>query len=227
MKTRLRIQYLCVLSVIFLVSQHVNAQSRGGANSGSIRGLEGGLGIQSATIKSDIAELNNLSWVAEGGRILFVSGNSTLMTKCGLGFYYSASNVPQTIDLFYSELSVNFYPLSLTTARSIRINPYLVAGAFYNLYKFGGTYLGENTEPRNFSIADENYLAKINQINVHLGAGIEYRLIDERQFLNLFAEGTCAAPILSGTQVAAFEQTTTAKNVQAHVGVRFGLTRYR
>jgi hypothetical protein len=213
--------------VICLVSHHGNAQSRSGANSSSIRGLEGGFGIHSATIKSDIAELNNLSWMAEGGRILFVSGNSTLMTKCGVGFYYSASNVPQTIDLFYSELSVNFYPISLMTARSIRINPYLVAGAFYNLYKFGGTYLGENAEPRNFSTVDESYLARMNQINLHLGAGIEYRLIDERQFLNLFAEGTWAAPILSGTQAAAFEQTTTAKNVQAHIGVRFGLTRYR
>ena len=226
MNTLLRIQYLCIAIAMGLLSQAAHAQIRG-AMSGSVRGLEGGLGLQSATIKSNIEELNNLSWVAEGGKILFVSGNQTLMTRCGLGFYYSASNVPQTIDLFYSEVSANFYPLGLLRSGTMRINPYLVAGAFYNVYKFGGTYLAENAEPRNLSIADESYLAKINQINFHVGAGLEYRLIDEIQFLTLFAEGTWAAPVLSKASLPTFEETSTTKNIQAHIGVRFGVTRYR
>jgi hypothetical protein len=227
MKTLLRIQYLCICVVICLFTQTTNAQVRSKSSPGFVKGLEGGLGIQSATIKSSIAELNDLSWVAEGGKILFVSGNQTLMTKCGLGFYYSASSVPQTIDLFYGELSANFYPVRLLTSREMRINPYVIAGAFYNQYKFGGTHLAENTEPRNLSVVDESYMAKINQVNVQFGAGLEYRLLYEKQFLHVFAEGALAGALLSKASEAAFEQTSTSKHFQTHIGVRFGFIRYR
>ncbi len=227
METRLRIQLICMSLLICTLSLPVEAQIRSRAGDGFLKGLEGGFGIHSATIKSDIGELNDVNWVAEGGKILFVSGNRTIMTKGGLGFYYSASNVPQTIDLFYGELGFNFYPLSLLSPASVRINPYIVGGAFYNLYKFGGTYLPGNSEPRNFSTIDDTYLAKIKQINAHLGAGIEYRLIDEKEFLHVFVEGSWAAPLLANSTVTAFEQTSTARYFQTHIGVRFGLIKNR
>lgn len=200
---------------------------RGNGGEKFIRGLEVGLGIHSAKIQSNIPELNALNWIAEGGKVVIISGGRTIQTTCGIGFYYSAASVPQTVDLFYSELGVNFYPLSLTSPDTWRISPYVTGGAFYNLYKFGGTYLNNTSEPRNQSVVDESYIGRINQLNAYLGGGIEYRFIDDLEFLLVFAEANWARPFLSSTSASAFDGTSTAQNFQGHIGVRFGLARNR
>lgn len=225
METRIQLRLIYLAILLSTIARPLCAQMRAGSGDGFMNGLEGGFGIHSASIRSDIAELAGINWLAEGGKVLFVSGNRTIVTKFGVGFYYSASHVPQTIDLFNGEVGINFYPLGLLSTSKLRINPYLVGGAFYNQYKFGGTYLSGNSEPRNLSTVDDTYMAKINQINAHLGAGLEYRLIHDKEFLHLFAEASWAAPLLSKTSVAAFNQTSTTGNFQTHIGVRFGLIR--
>jgi hypothetical protein len=183
-------------------------------------GFEGTFGVRSFTIKSDVPEVNHLQVVEEGGSAGIVIGNNVFKASARiLGFYYSISSVPRTIDLFESEMVVQYYPLQ-RLLRSSGMKVYVSSGVSMDKIKFYGHYLKQD-EPINYSDIREPYLGKLSQLNASVGIGFEYRLPNV-DFVHLFAEGRYGIPIQSTSSTKAFANTTIKNFTSISVGVSFG-----
>jgi hypothetical protein len=184
-------------------------------------GLEGTFGIKSFNIKSDIPELNKMQVIAEGGSAGIVIGNEVIKINARiLGFYYSTLNVPRTIDLFESEVLLNYYPVKNSLSG---ITMYLTSGVSVDKIKFYGHYLKKD-EQVNYSDIREPYLGGILQVNASVGIGLEYRLPNV-DFVHLFAEGRYGIPLQVASSGKAFENTTVNNFTSFSLGVSFGSKR--
>lgn len=190
-------------------------------------GFEGTFGVRSFTLSSDIAQLDQLNVVQEGGNAGIVYGVAGLRGKLRLaGFYYSSAQTSRTINGFETEGLVNFYPLELGKYTSgSKVQPYILGGATYNNIKFFGHYLNENDKPINYSDPREPKLGAISVVNLSVGAGMEWKLVDDYNFVHLFGELKYGIPVVQNASNAAFANTTVAKYMAVNVGVAFGMFR--
>lgn len=124
------------------------------------KGFETSFGVKSFTIHSNIKPLQNMSVIEEGGRAGALWGNKVLRSRIGAGFYYSACSVPNTVDLFESDASVNFYPFGLFSIHHL-LQPYITGGLSYGIYKFSGAYLDNELASSNLSYGEQRPLGNV------------------------------------------------------------------
>jgi hypothetical protein len=188
-------------------------------------GFEGTYGVRSFTIKSSIPQLSQMPVLEFGGSLGVIVGNDFVRAKVrAAGFYYSASNVPRTVDLFETEALFNFYPLQYFSNHKNSLDVYITGGASLDFVKFYGYYLGIDKKV-NYSVPDEPYLGRLTQINATIGLGIEYQLPLQYDFVHLFAEAKYSTPLQSKADKRAFDQTSILNFTSLSVGVGFGLLR--
>lgn len=187
-------------------------------------GFEANFGVKSTKISSDIAAINNMGVMKEGGSLGFVLGNQIVKTRLqAAGFYYSNSNVKHTVNLVESALLVNFYPLKFINKSKQGLNPYLSSGVEYDVMKFFGHYTTSEVKG-NYSTSAAPYVGKIKSTRGTVGAGIEYRLPQMRDFVHLFAEAKYSWTIDRDASEI-FKNTKTANATSITMGVSFGFAR--
>ena len=116
--------------VLFIVVQisSVNAQGLRNSNYRYV-GFEANFGVKSSKLSSDLAALNNMNLVEEGGSVGLVMGNQLVKGRMQVaGFYYSNSTVKHTVNLVESSLGLNVYPLKFINKSRQAINPYVSGG---------------------------------------------------------------------------------------------------
>ncbi|HTE31520.1 MAG TPA: hypothetical protein VK666_14160 [Chryseolinea sp.] len=227
-KSRIRERGITATAIILIIlamgvySCSVHAQS---LKTVKYMGLEGSFGIRSFKINSNVVQLNGMGVMQEGGSLGMIFGNDLLRAKIrAAGFYYSASGVPRTIDLFESEAILNFYPLQYIRQKQNALDIYLLGGLSMDNIKFYGQYLVADQMRINYSTSSEPYLGKISQINASAGIGLEYQLPMEFDFVHLFMEAKYAARI-SGNNSAHFKETAVKNFAAVSLGVSFGVCR--
>jgi hypothetical protein len=205
-----------LLLLISLVSLNSSAQE---VNE-SYKGFKASFGVHAIALNSNVPQLNGLQTKFDGGSVGVVKGNK--FVRVGLtvaGFYYSTAKVPRTIDLVYSDATVNFYPLAFSK-KDFRIQPYLASGLALSRLKFFGHYLPqEPSKPINYS-APEPYIGKQRTLSTMLQFGLEYRF-PEYEFLTVFTECTLLKTLTSSADEM-FEKTSMQNAASLQVGVAFG-----
>jgi hypothetical protein len=187
-------------------------------------GLEASFGIKSFKLNSDIAAINNLHVIAEGGTAGLTVGSGALKAKIRQGYYYSASNVGKTIDQVRSAAMINFYPMQLLSDSDLSLQPYMTFGVERNILKMYGFY-GPDEQANtnmNYSISEAPYLGKIITVQASVGAGLEFSIKKDGHFVSIFSEvkyGKNVAP-LNSTEL--FKNTTSGNQLTLNVGVGFG-----
>lgn len=190
---------------------------------GVYKGLEGSFGFRKYTINSSINELNQLPVNQEGGRIGLVVGNRIIQTNIELlGYYYSTGNMKGTIDLYENGATFNFYPLALLLDKEIRVAPYLVGGCTYERIKFSGHYLTKDSAPINYSTSKDPFLGSVNQLSTYVGAGVEFKIIHQYDFVHMFSEVKYGVNSSSNTKYNEFKSTSLGSQTLINIGVRFG-----
>ncbi len=226
-KSRIREKGINALMILFLFfgtgiySCTVQAQSLSPVK---YMGFEVSFGVRSFAINSNIAAINKMAVVEEGASLGVIFGNDYLKAKVrAAGFYYSASKVPHTVDLFESEGLLNFYPMKYLLKRKLPLDVYLLGGIGMDNLKFYGNYLTEDPGKINYSTTKEPYLGKLSQINASVGVGFEYQLPMANDFVHLFAEAKYGKPVRSASNNDSFEGTSVINFTSISAGVSFGL----
>lgn len=192
----------------------------------SYRGFVAAFGTRNAAVASDIAPIHGSKVTQSGGQVGFVYGNSVVRSTIGLlGYYSSVGKSTGTTDLYTSNVSVNFYPLSLLSDRNFLIEPYFTGGLDYDRYKFYGFYLQQEPGQLNYSQAEAPYLGKIKQVNATGGLGVQVKLRDQFDFIHIFSELRYGRNLSSKTSDRAFAETALNNARQIVIGVSFGARR--
>jgi hypothetical protein len=184
-------------------------------------GYEISLGTSPYTLKSDIPQLTNLRVSNLGGTVGTVLANQRYKLKANMGMYYSDNSVPYTFDLWTGTMSTNIYLLRLQEVKYRTLEPYIVSGASIKQIKFYGNYLDYTQQ--NFSVSEEQLLAKEVSTQFIIGLGTEFQLeSDDAQFIHFFAEMSLGLPVMIRSSRAAFDNTRPAYPLCISVGLSFG-----
>ena len=206
-----------------MVSQ---AQSFRAGQRNLYQGLIASFGTRSVEVSSDMSKLNGTNLMATGGQVGVTFGNQVLRTKIGiLGYYSSAGTTPGTTDLYESNASVNFYPLALFNGSNCLVQPYFTTGISYDRFKFFGYYINREPGLTNYSQSEAPFLGKIKQVNGTVGMGLELKLRDQFDFINVFSEAKYGYNLSQNASDNAFNNTTLMNQVQVVLGVSFGFIR--
>jgi hypothetical protein len=216
-----------ILLFIVLIFKSVTADAQMYRSDESLyKGFVASFGTRSAILSSDIQKIDQSKITQAGGRIGLVFGNSVVRSRIGLlGYYASTANTAGSVDLYESNATVHFYPLSWITKRSPLVEPYITGGVDYDQYKFYGHYLNQEPGQTNYSQAEAPYLGKIKEVNASIGAGVEVKLKDDYDFIHLFTEVRYGRNLSRKTDDAAFAHTEIARQMQVIIGITFGAHR--
>jgi hypothetical protein len=187
-------------------------------------GLEASFGIKSFKLASDIAAINNLQVIAEGGTVGVTVGSGILKAKIRQGYYYSASHVGKTIDQVRSAGMINFYPMELMNNSNLIFQPYLTAGVERNILKMYGFY-GTDSQggaSQNYSISEAPYLGKIVTLQASIGGGFEFSIKKAGYFVSIFSEAKYGKNITPLASTEFFNNTRSGNQLTLNVGVGFG-----
>lgn len=219
---------LIILTIIIMsIYQKVNAQDKDVWETSifSYSGIEGSLGVKTTQVNSNIPELNNMFMVQEGGNIGAVIGNDfSVFVLRPLGFYSAAGSVGRTINLFAVEAENNTYLIKGIFKKRTRLDIYSSLGLNFHSYKFFGHYIKEDLRPsKDPKPGREPFLGKIESLNISYGLGLEYNLVKNGDFLNMFLTAKSTIPVENFTNSEAFTETYYKKHLDISIGVRFGL----
>lgn len=190
-------------------------------------GFGGSFGIRAQKITSRYPEINSKCLLQEGGSGMGVFGNRILRTKVEAGFYYSSPTFSHTIDLIEISSSINVYPLQIVSKTERRFEPYvsLGIGRSYNAF-YGFYHLKDMTAPVNHSVTTEPYIGKSITTQATLGAGLEFHLENNTNFIHVFAEGKYSGN-LSTKNTTFLSGTSMFKQVVLNIGFIVGKKRYK
>lgn len=217
---------ICVVAALLLVTAFSsNAQSyRKYLKRHTYVGMIGGFGVRSFTVDSDIKQINNLFTSKVGGNLGIIYGTSSVKFPLTVGMYYQSIEEKRTIDLFSVEGGANVSILHLLGFKKAKLDVYTVSTVDFQSYSFMGTYVDLPEGMSRKMIMGEPLLGKVSSINANLGAGIEYRIREDFNFIHLFAEIKKVVP-LTGSSSYAFSNTTVTNNVAVNFGLRIGTLR--
>lgn len=187
-------------------------------------GFEANFGVKSTKLTSDVAAINNMAVMEEGGSLGFVMGNQVVKTRLqAAGFYYSNSSVKHTVNMVESALQLNVYPLKFINKSKQALNPYVSGGVDYSTLKFFGHYNAPDAKI-NYSSSSAPYIGKIVMTRGTVGGGIEWRLSQVRDFVHIFAEARYSWGVTQDADDF-YKNTTVANSTSINVGVSFGFLR--
>ncbi len=181
------------------------------------------VGVASAGLKSDHSAIASMAVAQEGGSFLITAGTPAIRIKAIGGLFYSASKVPQTVDLVRVGSQVEFHPLSCFAKDYVRFSPYIIGGVTRNTHKFYGLY-GSNDQgqPRNNSVSEEPYLGSVTSYETMAGVGLALQLKSVLgQFLHVFVEYKGAFSF-SREASTMYQNTFFEKSRTIDAGVVFG-----
>jgi hypothetical protein len=183
-------------------------------------GFDASYGTQTSTLSSNLTLLDGLPVTMRGASAGLLLGSSFWKAKVNvIGSYHSSSETAYAIDLKKSEAIISIYPQSLLRQGKMnKINFYINGGLSREKYKFFGTYLIDEVTG---ACIVEPATNKLTQWNMTGGAGIDFRLDLQKQFLLFYVEARKSLPML----VSADEdlQNTIQRSVTAlQFGVCFG-----
>jgi hypothetical protein len=222
------IKWMLILSIAFMVElKSCSVHAQGIPYYGRVKsywGFEGSFGTRSFSLRSDIAAIDGMKVIEEGGSAGVIVGVEAVQIKVRGGFYYSSSKVCHTVNLFETEGTINLRPLQLVGPGHRVLEPYAFAGINKSTLKFHGFYNqnGIDNSKVNFSTERAPYLGKILLTSATLGFGIDFRLPERMSFIHLFSEVKYSAPINQESGSPMFGKTTTSDQLALNVGVSFG-----
>lgn len=189
-------------------------------------GLEASFGMKASTISSDVEAIDNMRLAEEGGSIGLVMGNQVVKGRLQVaGFYYSNSSVKHTVNMVESSLQFNVYPLKFINKSKQALNPYVSGGVDYATLKFFGYYNNpESTKKINYSSSSAPFIGKIASTQGTVGAGIEWRLAQVRDFVHLFAEAKYSFSMAQDADEF-YKNTKVSNSTSINIGVSFGWLR--
>ncbi len=188
------------------------------------RGLEVSFGRRSFQSESNFSQINRDIVSVDGGQAGIIFGNKIFRGELGLiGYYSSISNVAGTIDLYTNHATVRFYPMSLGAKSSQRLEPYVNAGFSYDRFKFYGHYALKDESNKNYS-GPEPFLGSIKQVNTSVGIGLEFKIIDQYDFVHLFTEMRWYKA-MNNSSSSSFDNTQLSANTVINIGLSFGYNR--
>ena len=215
------IAFLILLGLAAAITS--DAQNHYTRNTKVYRGFSGSFGVRTSKYSSNIAELNNAYAEQTGGQIGLVAGNDVWKVRLGiLGYYSLTSGFAGQVDLYENNVLANFYPLGLVMQKKTKFNPYLVGGLSSGLAKLHGHYASRDGGPVNYSSFDAPYIGSIHSVRSVIGAGVDFKIIDDFDFVHLFTEVTYGMNLLQTTKSEVLEGTRTNNQMAVNVGLRFG-----
>lgn len=190
------------------------------------KGFVASFATRSALVSSNIQKIDQANVLQAGGKIGLVFGNSVVRSQIGLlGYYSSTGNIAGSMDLYQSNVAINFYPLAWILKRTLTVEPYITGAVDYDQLKFYGYYLNREPGQTNYSQADAPYLGKIKEVNATVGAGLEVKLKDDYDFIHLFSEVRMGHNLSRKTDHTDFAHTGVVSQMQVIVGISFGAHR--
>lgn len=185
-------------------------------------GFEGSFGIKSFDISSNIAKIDGLDVLEEGGTIGVVAGNGIARLRLKQGFYYSSATVAQTVDEIRSSLGANIYPLQ-PFSKNAKLAPYITMSMERNLFKMYGFYGNEGTaSTTNYSVSEAPFLGKISTVQASVGAGLEYQVKTPGHYVNFFGEVRYGKNIRTITSNPFFNETSVSGQMAVSLGISYG-----
>jgi hypothetical protein len=229
MKSRITLNQTNIFFIVLVISLTLsvfvsNAQSFNKNQKTYYRGIDGGFGIHTFKMNSDISQIDKSVASLAGGRLGVVFGSSIVRTKIDFGYYSSTSGIAGTVDLYRNTASVNFYPLNAITKKHSRVEPYLTAGVAYNNIKMYGYYLSNDNAKLNYSVSQAPYVGSIKQVNGTIGTGIEVKIMEKNDFVHMFSEVVLGGNIFHN-HTETFQNSSVSKQMTISVGVSFGVLR--
>lgn len=183
-------------------------------------------GTRSSTLSSNYAAIDDTKVLQEGGAVGFIWGSRAFETEIVIGYYYSAASVTHTTDLIDVRSLTRFYPLRAIKKGGSRVNPFLSAGVTKNYHRLYGYYTKEETTKINYSVSKEPYIGNLNVYNALVGAGVSVSLLNDYDFVKLFASTNYSQPFsMQGS--TDFRQTTMSGQLSFNLGVCFGVNRFK
>jgi hypothetical protein len=182
-------------------------------------------GTRSFTILSNIAEIDRMKVLEEGGAAGIVVGNKVVQAKFRQGLFNSAGCVPYTMDLLETEMNVNVNPLQMIRVRFRTVEPYVSAGMERNAIKLHGYYVRNERVGQssgNYSQAEQPYLGQVVALRANVGLGLQYRIPCETSFLRLFTEARYGYAMSNSSTSSWFNNTRVSGQVSVNAGVCFG-----
>jgi len=221
MKTTFKVTLIniiaCSVLVVFLLSVSSVARAQ--------RSFSASFGVHSVKAGSNISQIDRALINVAGGQIGVVFGEKVFRYEIGLlGYYSSVSQISGTVDLYTNSASVKFYPLNLFAWQSSRWDPYFTGGIAYDRFKFYGQYAGPDRAKANYS-ADDPHIGDIRLTNAVFGTGLEFKLVNEADFLHLFAEVKYAHNLTATSTRTALANTALAGHTMINIGISFGTHR--
>jgi hypothetical protein len=187
-------------------------------------GFEGSFGVKTFAISSNIAKIDGLNVVEEGGTLGVVIGSKIARMRIRQGFYYSSSSVTQTVDEVRSSLGFNIYPLQFVVENA-RLMPYIAMSIERNIFKMHGFYGGDGSARQNYSVSEAPYLGKISTIQSSIGAGLEYRIRVPGHFVGFFGEVRYGKNLSTIASTSLFNKTNVSDQIGMNIGITYGYSK--
>lgn len=186
-------------------------------------GMELGVGGRSFEIESDIPQIDNLTTIKSGGSLGMVFGSEAIKVPVVAGLYFQSIEALQSIDLLSLQANIDVSWLRLLGVRS-PIEVYSITGFSFQHFSFMGTYLDRSEYENVRYVLGEPLLGRQDILNATVGLGIEYRLLDNYDFIHFFIESQKVIP-LNTSSSNHFTNTIITNTSSFNVGVRVGRKR--
>jgi hypothetical protein len=177
----IRTLYFFFLSLVFMnnaFGQSMNVRYGVGAS----------FGARISKVHSTIPDLMGMKVYQEGGSLEAFLERGAINARIHLGYFSSGSSVKHNIDLFESGLSASFHPMLLQGNRKRRISPYVVSVLAAERNQFYGFYGHNDPGHINYSSESAPYVGNVSAVSISAGLGMQYRLVNEHEYLVFFAE---------------------------------------
>lgn len=189
-------------------------------------GFSASFGARTSNLTSSYAALNGMTLNLSGAAAGLVWGKHSFETRFTAGYHFSGGNTQQTIDSYSAATDVRLFPLGMLLQRNVRIQPYVNAGVMASNQKFYGFYADEDGQFRNYSVSLAPYVGNIVNYSARFGAGLQWSLRNDSNFVKLFAEVNYSTPIAQSTSEA-LKNTAFSKQVTCDLGISVGLNRVK
>jgi hypothetical protein len=214
---------VALLVTAAVVSPGANAQ--GTFRNKIYKGFNASFGTNSFRSGSNIKQINRDRVTVAGGQVGVTFGTDVVRYDVGLiGYYSSVSDVAGTVDLHTNSISAKFFPLNSFDLPPSLLQPYFTGGVSYDRYKFYGHYTATDEGKINYSV-DVPYVGKITQAKAFVGAGFEFRILSNRDFVHFFTEAKYAYNLTNNSTRLELENTTLSNNIMINAGITFGCRR--
>jgi hypothetical protein len=229
MTNRLKLSFFSIIIhlMLFIITLPVELAAQSSESTPPPRkyyaGFNASFGSRTFKCESDFSGINRNSVGLAGGQVGVTLGSTVFRLNIGaFGYYSSVSNIAGTIDLYETNATLNFNPLSLIRGKGSRIEPYIIAGMNYDRLLLYGFYDGTDAPAKNHSLTQQPYLGTLKQLSTTIGTGIEIKIMDRYDFVHLFSEMRYGHVFRNSANRTELNNTNINDHLMLNIGIRFG-----